>query len=881
MKKFYILALVAAMFAACATDATEDVAIEAPETLKVSFEESSRIQLNNNQTVWTANDLVSVFYRSDANQQWKFQGKTGDRSGQIKRVSSPEYKHTTSKIVIAYPYNVDYYLNPETCNLQAFLPAEQTYLKDSYGINGNIMVSQSEYKQFVLKSVCGWVKIQLTGDGEKIQSIKLKGNNGEQVAGELYVNTADATSILAAEMGFSSDNTQVGGTMVEDDTILTEVTLNCGEGVTLGKNATAFYIGLPPQTFGKGLTVEVACSDGSTMTKSTEKEVVIARNTIQPMAVFEYIETQSNNEIWYTSSDGNVVTPYNSNVFGANIVSNTYENGKGVIKFDDNITSIGEDAFYKCTSLASVTIGDSVTSIGEFAFSYCTSLTSITIGNSVTSIGNYAFYGCTSLTSVTIPDSVTSIGNHAFSDCTSLASVTIPDSVTSIGEWAFYDCTSLTSVTIGDSVTSIGEYAFLDCTSLTSVTIPDSVTSMGEGAFYDCTSLTSVTIGDSVTEIGDRAFQECTSLTSVTIPDSVTLIRFQAFANCTSLTSVTIPDSVTSIGENAFYGCTSLKEVYYNGDLSAWCKINFNGYEANPMYNGAKLYLNGVELTEATIPSNVTEIKYTFAGCTSLTSVTIGDSVTSIGWAAFFNCTSLTSVTIPDSVTEIESTAFYGCTSLTSVTIPDSVTEIGSSAFYGCTSLTSVTIPDSVTLIRFQAFANCTSLTSVAIPDSVTEIGSSAFYGCTSLTSVTIGNSVTSIGFDAFYGCTSLISITIPNSVTKIGGSAFRNCTLLTSVAIPDSVTEIGKYAFRGCTSLTSITIPDSVTEIGDYAFSGCTSLKEAYCKPTTPPSVGDGMLYNNASGRKIYVPRASVDAYKAAQYWSAYKSDIEPYDFE
>ena len=126
MKKFYILALVAAMFAACATDVTEDVAIEAPETLKVSFEESTRIQLDDNKTVWTKGDLVSVFYRSDANQQWKFQGNTGDRSGTIKRVSTPEYSHTTSKMVVAYPYNENYYLNPETCNLQAFLPAEQT-----------------------------------------------------------------------------------------------------------------------------------------------------------------------------------------------------------------------------------------------------------------------------------------------------------------------------------------------------------------------------------------------------------------------------------------------------------------------------------------------------------------------------------------------------------------------------------------------------------------------------------------------------------------------------------------------------------------------------------------------------------------------------------
>ena len=137
-------------------------------------------------------------------------------------------------------------------------------------------------------------------------------------------------------------------------------------------------------------------------------------------------------------------------------------------------------------------------------------------GNDVTSIGDGAFYNCSGLTSVTIPDSVTSIGSSAFEDCSGLTSVTIPDGVTSIGYYAFSGCSGLTSVTIPNSVTSIWSYAFYNCSGLTSVTIPNSVTKIGGSAFYDCSGLASVTIPDSVTSIGDGAFYNCSGLTSAT-----------------------------------------------------------------------------------------------------------------------------------------------------------------------------------------------------------------------------------------------------------------------------------------------------------------------------------------------------------------------------
>ena len=198
----------------------------------------------------------------------------------------------------------------------------------------------------------------------------------------------------------------------------------------------------------------------------------------------------------------------------------------------------------------------------------------------------------------------------------------------------------------------------------------------------------------------------------------------------------------------------------------------------------------------------------------------------------------------------------------------------------------SITLPECVTTIPSYALLECTILGEINIPDTVTTIGNSAFEGCSSLTSVTIPDSVTSIGDDAFAYCEKLTSVTIPDSVTTIGGWAFSYCDSLTSITIPDSVTTIGDYAIRYCSSLTSVTIGNSVTTIGDSAFSDCISLTSVYCKAVTPPAAildywGEWDAFNsNASGRKIYVPTGSVEAYKSAEGWSSYASDIVGYDF-
>ena len=316
--------------------------------------------------------------------------------------------------------------------------------------------------------------------------------------------------------------------------------------------------------------------------------------------------------------------------------------------------------------------------------------------------------------------------------------------------------------------------------------------------------------------------------------------------------------------------------IYYNyindgTELAVTCRgSSYNSY--NNEYSGNVVIPEEVTFMNRT--RKVTSIgDLAFYACSGLTSVTIPNSVTSIGFEAFLGCSGLTSVTIGNSVTSIRDRAFYNCSGLTSVTIGNSVTSIGNGAFGYCVGLTSVTIPNSVTSIGNATFEGCSGLTSITIPNSVTSIGNGAFYACSGLTSVTIPNSVTSIGEYAFWDCSRLTSITIGNSVTSIGTSAFEGCRGLTSVTIPNSVTSIGLRAFYNCSGLTSVTIPNSVTSIGVGAFDGADI-------PTVISLIENPFAINGKSGAQrtfsqntfmnatLYVPKGTIDKYKATDGW-------------
>ncbi len=411
--------------------------------------------------------------------------------------------------------------------------------------------------------------------------------------------------------------------------------------------------------------------------------------------------------------------------------------GLTTITLPESVTSIGLRAFDNCSGLESIIWNARACSSISIPFgSDNTRITTFTFGDQVEQIPDSLCQGMSGLTTITIPESVTSIGLRAFDNCSGLesiiwnaracSSISIPfgsdntrittftfgDQVEQIPDYLCQSMSGLTSITLPESLTSIGDCAFLLCSGLTSITFPESLTSIGDYAFSNCTNLTSMTIPNMVTSIGHCAFFGCNSLTSITIPDSVISIGDLAFFSCSSLTSMMISASVTSIGERAFSGCPNLEEIIVSAD--------------NPVYSS----LDGVLYNK-----NQTEL---LKWPDKKWSVTIPESVTSIGYGAFSDCSGLTSVTIPESVMSIGKMAFLSCEGLTTITLPESLTSVDSYAFRLCSSLTSVTIPNLVATIGFGAFEDCSSLASVTIGESVTSIGDNAFAGCNRLESITI-----------------------------------------------------------------------------------------------------------------------------------------------
>ena len=377
------------------------------------------------------------------------------------------------------------------------------------------------------------------------------------------------------------------------------------------------------------------------------------------------------------------------------------------------------------------------------------------------------------LTEVVIEDGVTEIGKDVFQGCVGLTNVTIPDSVKKIGTWSFYMCKGLKNVDIPANM-EIGDSSFRQ-SGLEQVTVSGG--SVGNYAFHRSEDLKKITVNCET--IGEEAFSGCDSLTDITLGSSVKILGDKVFYTCKNLENVEIPSTVTDIGEKTFYSCPKLKEAV----------IKAGTVKKDTLYNCQAL-------TTLIISDNATlDASFTAANAyakETLETVKIGKG--EIGNSAFSNCTNLTTVELGDGVTSIGKNAFLKCTQLPSITIGNGVISIGSGAFNGCTALTNANIGSGA--IGATAFQDCTRLTDVTLGDGVTLIGTNAFLRCTALTSISIGSNVGTIESFAFSGCTALEEVTIPAAQVKSG--AFSKATALKRVTFGNNVTNIVTGVFNG-----------------------------------------------------------------------------------
>lgn len=428
-------------------------------------------------------------------------------------------------------------------------------------------------------------------------------------------------------------------------------------------------------------------------------------------------------------------------------------------------------------------------------------------------------------------------------------------------------------------VTAIGDNAFYECEDLSSVSIPNTVTTIGKYAFYACTGLTSITLPNSLTLIDEGAFSYCVALTSLIIPDSVSSINKKAFESCRRLSTVTIGKSLRNLDFWAFNECTNLKKLYFNAE-------DCTGDSRSPF----------TYVEEVIIGDGVKHINDCMFSQTNLTSVTIPNSVTTLGHHAFYGCHNLTSVKNSNSVKIIGYNAFESCESLTELEIGNSVEEIESEAFKGCKSLTSLTIPNSVKIIGSNTFENCYKLTTVEMGNSVTEIGGYAFFFCNKLSEVRVKdlNTWLQINFvdktsnplyyaqDLYFGDSTK---PLRNLVIEEGISVKRNAfygAYIEKLRIKGAKS-IGNYAFYSH-PLTDICI--NASDLGKWSFNtyyGGVSCKNIYVPCETPPSALDD-TFTDYEGITLYVPSGKVSKYENAlkcwwQFTNIYESDFADLD--
>lgn len=573
------------------------------------------------------------------------------------------------------------------------------------------------------------------------------------------------------------------------------------------------------------------------------------------------------------------------------------------VEIPASITSIGDYAFYGCTSLRQIDIPSTVKHIGVEAFTGTPFLGEFEINGDEMMLISFnadtcpnGIYTCTDTENKkiflgdllytaqdTFPDleNVYLLADNAFYG-SDIETINLPETLQYIGDTAFGGC-ALSEINLPQNLLTIGDNAF-GYTSLTNVTIPATVEQIGSNPFVGCFALTGISVNSNnkyYTSIAQKSLIEIgtntliTGLNNATIPTGITTIADYAFAGVTSIPT-TIPDSVTTIGDYAFLIDDDVQPLAEDETTEELLNITL---PASLTYLGVGAFANRSNIKSINIPSLITTIyDSTFSNCENLETVTLNDKIERIEDYAF-EYTKVSNISMSTTITYIGERAFAN-TQVANLTLPSTIEFIGKKAFYNTDFLnnnltdgvytcadnkqiliklsnTATTFtPSGYSLIADGAFEGCTKLVSITIPEGITSI--SGYAGCTSLKSVVLPDSTRIIDTNAFSGCTSLTNINIPNGVKTIGYGAFKGCSSLQKITLPDSLKNINAGAFSNCSSLDAINIPGNVVNISNSVFNGCTSLTTVKL-PEKIIYIGSG-LFNGCTGlTSITIPDSVI----------------------
>lgn len=626
-------------------------------------------------------------------------------------------------------------------------------------------------------------------------------------------------------------------------------------------------------------------------------------------------------------SENNTNSSLTSNI-GANL---SFANCSALktVKLPNSVTTLKNRTFTGCTALESIDMPDGLTVLSQEIFNGCTSLRTANFGenSSLTTISSRAFNGCAALESIYIPYGVNTINSQAFHECESLKRVYVSDVTVLLN----------TRSSGSELFSAAGANLYLNDELVTELQIPDSINTLTYNTgVKGCASVTSLKVPDAVSRIdnsnNNSLFNDLPNLKTIYMlagaPPTINNTGYSIVSPYSLVTDIFVPSNSGEAYRNtkgwdkvASYIRSTLSpaEVRFTYELindgSAYSVIGrgnvtdtiimipstYNDIPITSIGNGA--FSSHTDITKVTIPHGVTSIgDNAFSSCTSLSSITVPTSVTRLGEYVFYHCDSLTSISLSDNITSIGEYAFAYCTSLGSINIPKGITQVSGHVFYHCSSLTSITLHEGITRVMWYAFEYCSSLETVRIPKSLTYFGSRAF-AMTPLKYVYYSGkledwcSIEQFGnlgtndFSGYYGSpiptsingqlycngTSLPSeLLIPYSVTSIPSFAFRYANI-TSLIIPDNVTSIDHFAFGNCENLREAEIGRGVTYIGRNVFVGCKNMTSLVIKTTKPPYFEASGSYDINTVTTIYVPKESVEVYKAATNWSNYADRILP----